>query len=175
MENRDVNLHGIYHISNRAGTMCQYVGRYEREDETDMILLKPINKDTIFITYNNYDESTNSNCKSGCFSVPLTVFISVFTKIKDKNPIKYLLITLTVLQGSAEHTHRVLTTTKAANIKFAAQRYVAKYWGEGKRESKNSTWWEFTDSPEYMWIKLDYVKQLSEMSYLSLEKLFSTP
>ena len=64
-----------------------------------------------------------------------------FFNIKEvENPLRYLFIHIEVRDGEREHDHKVLHTTKATNLEFAAQRYVASYWGWGKRD-KNWWWW----------------------------------
>lgn len=54
---------------------------------------------------------------------------------------KKLFITLKVQDGENTHTHRVLHTTNAQNIEFAAQRYVANFWGNGERQNKKDDFW----------------------------------
>ena len=52
---------------------------------------------------------------------------------------RYLFIHLSIREGERQHDHRVLHTTKAKNINFAAERYVSTYWGWGERE--DDFWW----------------------------------
>lgn len=80
---------------------------------------------------------------------------------------KYLLIILDVREGERVHTHRVLHTTNAKNIQFAAERYVSTFWGEGERE--DNYWWFFGE----ITAKLKMVKELSEYEYRLLSELFS--
>lgn len=82
---------------------------------------------------------------------------------------KYLFIELRIQDGERQHTHRVLTTTLASNVRFAAERYAASYWGHGKREDKDNYWWfdgEIT-------IKVIRVTELSEFMYKAMSDVFS--
>jgi len=80
---------------------------------------------------------------------------------------KYLLITLEVQDGERRHTHRILHTTNAKDIQFAAQRYAASFWGYG--EHQDEWWWvngEFA-------IRVKLVKELSEYEYRLMSELMS--
>jgi len=83
---------------------------------------------------------------------------------------KYLFITLDVQDGERKHTHRVLHTTPGENIEFAAQRYVAAFWGYGERYNKEDN---------YFWVdgeitlKLSNVVELSEYEYKLMSRIFS--
>ena len=83
---------------------------------------------------------------------------------------KRLFITLDVQDGERKHTHRVLHTTPGENIEFAAQRYVASFWGYGERYNKEDN---------YFWVdgeitlKLSNVVELSEYEYKLMSRIFS--
>lgn len=84
---------------------------------------------------------------------------------------KYLLIELRVQDGERQHTHRILHTTTAKNINFAAERYAAQFWGEGERERqpKRNYWWvngEIT-------IQMDNVIELTYDQHRDMSMLFS--
>ena len=82
---------------------------------------------------------------------------------------KYLFIELKVQDGEREHNHRILHTTRAKNINFAAERYAAKFWGEGEREPKDNYWWvngEIT-------IRVDYVVEITLEQYNLMSTIFS--
>jgi hypothetical protein len=53
---------------------------------------------------------------------------------------KHLFIHLKVQDGERVHDHKVLHTTNAENLAFAAERYVASYWGYGEHDGD---WWWF--------------------------------
>ena len=79
---------------------------------------------------------------------------------------KHLFINLTVRDGEREHDHKVLHTTNASNINFAAQRYVSRFWGNGERE--DDFWWfdgEIT-------ARLEKVVQITKEEYERLSYLF---
>lgn len=79
---------------------------------------------------------------------------------------KYLFITLTIQDGERSHTHRILHSTNAIDIKFAAQRYAASYWGHG---SHTGEWWWFQGEVA---LKLDFVTEISQTGYDYLSLLF---
>ena len=82
---------------------------------------------------------------------------------------KYLFIELKIQDGERQHNHRVLTTTLASNVRFAAERYAASYWGYGKREDKDDYWWvngEIT-------IKVVRVTELTQYMYRAMSDIFS--
>lgn len=83
---------------------------------------------------------------------------------------KYLFIILNVREGEREHTHRVLHTTKANNVDFAAELYAARFWGDSFRYDRDDDEW-------YAWggeisIRLEKVVEISEEKYLELSELF---
>ena len=80
---------------------------------------------------------------------------------------KYLFIELKIQDGEREHTHRVLHTTNAKNIQFAAQRYAAQYWG--KSELSFKAW--FTHGGEIA-IEVSDVKELTKFEYDLMYKFF---
>jgi len=79
---------------------------------------------------------------------------------------KYLFITIKVQNGEYIHIERVLHTTKAKNIDFAAERYTSKLFGFGERE--DDFWWFFNE----ITAKCLYVKELTKSDYDFLEDLF---
>ncbi len=83
-----------------------------------------------------------------------------------KSKTKYLFIELSVRDGERVHDHRVLHTTRAENIEFAAQRYVSTYWGWGEREHNH--WW-FHDE---IICELKKVVELTKKDYIKLNKIF---
>lgn len=80
---------------------------------------------------------------------------------------KYLFITLSVQDGERNHTHRVLHTTNAKDINFAAERYAATYWGYGSHD-EDGRWW-FNGE---MAIKVDNVVELSSNDYYLVNSIF---
>lgn len=79
---------------------------------------------------------------------------------------KYLYIELEIRQSEFEHMHRVLHTTNANNIQFAAQRYAATFWGESERlkyGDKKEDIWEAHGGE--MHIKVYRVKELTQKEY----------
>ena len=81
---------------------------------------------------------------------------------------KHLFIELTVRDGEREHTHRVLHTTKAENIEFAVQRYVAGYWGfPDYRDGKS--WYAHGSE---IAITLDRYKVLTPEQYEVMNEVF---
>lgn len=82
---------------------------------------------------------------------------------------KYLFITLDVQDGERKHTHRILHTTNAKNIEFAAQRYVAAFWGNGERQNKKDDFWWFFGE---ITCRLYTVVEISEFEYNLMSKIF---
>ena len=83
---------------------------------------------------------------------------------------KYLFITLDVQDGERKHTHRVLHTTPGENIEFAAQRYVAAFWGWGERYNTEDDFFWFNGE---ITCKLSNVVELSEYEYKLMSRIFS--
>jgi len=83
---------------------------------------------------------------------------------------KYLFITLDVQDGERKHTHRILHTTNAKNIEFAAQRYVANFWGYGERQNKEDDFWWFFGE---ITCRLYTVVEISEFEYKLMSDIFS--
>jgi hypothetical protein len=83
---------------------------------------------------------------------------------------KYLFITLDIQDGERKHTHRVLHTTPGENIEFAAQRYVADFWGWGERYNKEDDFFWFNGE---ITGKLSNVVELSEYEYKLMSRIFS--
>jgi hypothetical protein len=83
---------------------------------------------------------------------------------------KYLFITLDVQDGERKHTHRILHTTNAKNIEFAAQRYVANFWGYGERQNKEDDFWWFFGE---ITCRLYSVVELTEAEYKLMSDVFS--
>lgn len=83
---------------------------------------------------------------------------------------KYLFITLDVQDGERKHTHRILHTTNAKNIEFAAQRYVANFWGYGERQNKEDDFWWFFGE---ITCRLYTVVEISEYEYNLMSAIFS--
>ncbi len=79
---------------------------------------------------------------------------------------KHLFIKLLVQDGERQHDHRVLHTTKAKNIEFAAQRYLSTFWGNGKRE--DDFWW----FDNVITARLEKVVEISKKEYDRLFALF---
>ena len=82
---------------------------------------------------------------------------------------KYLLITLAVQDGERRHDHRLLHTTNAQSIEFAAQRYAASFWGFGKRYNKEDDFWWVNGE---ITIRLSNVIELSLYEYQLMNRLF---
>jgi len=82
---------------------------------------------------------------------------------------KYLFIELEVQNGEYEHTERVLHTTKANNIRFAAERYAATFYGELKTELYDGRW--MFNGGEIA-VTLVKVIQLTPEEYILLTDIF---
>ena len=58
---------------------------------------------------------------------------------------KHLYIVIEIREGEFEHTHKILHSTNCQNLQFAAEWYVAHYWGFGERDrwfdKRKTTWW----------------------------------
>jgi len=80
---------------------------------------------------------------------------------------KHLFIELEVREGERVHTHRILHTTLAENIYFAAERYVASFWGWGEREDNH--WWFFGE----ITATLKKVMEITEYEYKLMGRIFS--
>jgi hypothetical protein len=52
---------------------------------------------------------------------------------------KHLYIHLQVQEGEYRHDHKVLIDTNCTNLEFAAEYYVAHFWGYG--ELDDGWWW----------------------------------
>jgi hypothetical protein len=83
--------------------------------------------------------------------------------------LRYLFIQLKVQDGEREHNHRVLHTTTAKNLDFAAERYVASYWGESELDKSCGAW--FAHGGEIA-IQLEKCTEITESEYQFLNKLF---
>jgi hypothetical protein len=81
---------------------------------------------------------------------------------------KYLFIELEVRDGEREHTHRVLHTTNAKSIHFAAERYAATYWGYGKRDGDG--WYHHGGE---IYTEYKKVKELTKEQFEQINALFS--
>ncbi len=79
---------------------------------------------------------------------------------------KHLFIRLQVQDGERQHDHKVLHTTNATNIEFAAQRYVSTFWGQGERE--DDFWWFDNE----ITARLEKVVQITKKEYERLYALF---
>jgi hypothetical protein len=84
---------------------------------------------------------------------------------------KYLFITLIVQDGENRHDHRILHTILNENIQFAAQRYVANYYGKNAEYNKETGWWEFNTGT--IAVKLENVAELTKYEYDLMSKIFS--
>jgi len=84
--------------------------------------------------------------------------------------IKYLFITLDVQDGERKHTHRILHSTPGENIEFAAQRYVAAFWGQGERYNKEDDYFWFFGE---ITCRLSNVVELTEYEYKLMSRIFS--
>lgn len=82
---------------------------------------------------------------------------------------RYLLIQLKVQEGEREHTHRVLHTTKAKNLDFAAERYVASFWGDSYLDKDADCW--YAHGGEIAMELITY-RELTESEYKYLSDLF---
>ena len=83
---------------------------------------------------------------------------------------RYLFIQLKVQDGEREHTHRVLHTTTGTNLQFAAERYVATFWGFSELEKDTGSWYAHGGEialslDKYIELSFDEFKQLSRLFY----------
>jgi len=83
---------------------------------------------------------------------------------------KYLFIHLEVQDGERRHDHRILHTTNAKNIEFAAQKYAASFWGWGERYNKEDDYWWFNGE---ITIRLKNVIEISEYEYRLMSGIFT--
>jgi hypothetical protein len=82
--------------------------------------------------------------------------------------VKYLFIHLEVQDGERRHDHRVLHTTKAKNINFAAERYVATFWGYSSRPFKGD-WWHVGEIA----LRLKRVVKLTKSEYNLINRIMN--
>jgi len=83
---------------------------------------------------------------------------------------KYLFITLAVQDGECRHDHRILHTTNAQNIEFAAQRYVANFWGNDERQNKEDDFFWFFGE---ITCRLTSVIEISKFEFDLMSGIFS--
>jgi len=83
---------------------------------------------------------------------------------------KRLFITLEVRDGEYEHTHRILHSTNANDIWFAAQRYASKYWGKCDERCKGDLGWSFFNE---LIVKVENVVELTEEQYQTMYDFFN--
>jgi hypothetical protein len=82
---------------------------------------------------------------------------------------KYLFITLKVQDGENRHTHRVLHTTNGTDIKFVAELYASRYYGQdGERYDD---WWNFQAG--CMGVRVENVIELTKSEYDLMSDIFS--
>lgn len=77
-----------------------------------------------------------------------------------------LFIHLEVQDGERTHDHKILHQTNCEDLNFAAEYYVAHFWGHGKRDFKDNWWWY---SGEFAAQLVDY-DELSDNHYKILNK-----
>lgn len=77
---------------------------------------------------------------------------------------RYLFINIKIQEGEHQHNHKVLLQTKCNNLDFAAQYYIAHYWGYGQLQDK-WWWWDGVHAE-----KLDHWKEVSLSEYEILNK-----
>jgi hypothetical protein len=82
---------------------------------------------------------------------------------------KHLFITLNVRDGEREHTHRILHTTNANNIWFAAQRYASTFWGECDERSKGDKGWGFFNE---IIVEVENVVEITETEFQLMSDIF---
>jgi len=88
------------------------------------------------------------------------------------NDIKYLFISILVYDGEMRHDHRVVIMTRAKDINFAAQYYVAHYYGFGK--------WEYNFFDEIIWLfhggsimaSIKNVQEITKEEFYRFNELF---
>lgn len=85
-----------------------------------------------------------------------------------RNKLKYLYIDIEVGDACNTHNHRVLHITLANNISFAVNKYVATFYGPGKRPNKDEWWYWFNELSG----RLVKYKELSAEEYSKLNELF---
>ena len=83
--------------------------------------------------------------------------------------VRYLFIHLKVQDGEREHDHRVLHTTTGTNLDFAAERYVASFWGYSELERSTGSWYAHGGE---IAIQLEKCTEITESEYQFLNKLF---
>lgn len=81
---------------------------------------------------------------------------------------KYLFIQINIRDGERVHNHRVVIQTKCKNLRFAAQYYIAHYWGESKHDGEGS-WYAHGGE---IALTLDFFKVISKSTYKLLNNLF---
>ena len=81
--------------------------------------------------------------------------------------VKYLFISILVFDGEMRHDHRVITMTRAKNIEFAAQNYVAHYYGYGERDHND---WSFHGGT--IIARLVNYEEITKEEYYRLNELF---
>jgi hypothetical protein len=94
--------------------------------------------------------------------------IEVIPDEVEENPMRYLYIEFEVQDGERRHTHRSQHTTRAKNINFAGERFVATFWGHGERENNDEWWWiggEFA-------MRLVKVIEMTEHEHRMMNKFF---
>lgn len=79
---------------------------------------------------------------------------------------KYLLIRIEIIHGELEYTYRVLHTTKCENINFAAEMYVARFWGY---EGRIGDYWNWAPGNSG---RVGKVTELTKKQYKKLFDLF---
>ena len=85
--------------------------------------------------------------------------------IKTEN-IKYLFLRFDIQDGERTHQHKVLTQTKAVDIKFAIRRYLSTYWGEGYYDKYNKLWYYWDDEISLKFITYEILTK-QEYDFLS--------
>jgi len=85
---------------------------------------------------------------------------------KSTSEEKYLIIILEIQDGENRHKHKVLHTTKAKNINFAAEKYAAGFYSE--RTGRYDDWWEFNHG--CIAVRLYTVNELTTLEYNILSK-----
>ena len=83
--------------------------------------------------------------------------------------VRYLFIHLKVQDGEREHDHRVLHTTTGTNLEFAAERYVASFWGYSELDKNTDCWYAHGGE---IAMRLETYRELTEEEYNYLNGLF---